>query len=77
MRSSAAARVSGTKRLWRTPAQLAAFVSVAAEEAKVGAPILGQNLIEMELLAACINNSRNVVMELQAHMHGLQPDFKP
>ena len=56
--------------------QLAAFTCGMAVEAQAHLPMSAHAQVEALLLGKFIDNDANVVMELQAHNHELQPDFQ-
>ena len=74
-------KIDTVKRKWDKVAleeasQLAAFTCGMAVEARAHLPMSAHAQVEALLLGKFIDNDANVVMELQAHNHELQPDFQ-
>ena len=57
-------------------AQIAAFACAVTEEAKLGMPTSAHDKIEDAGKGGLLRNEANTVMELQAIVHELRPDFK-
>ena len=73
-------RIANAKRKWEKPSledacQMAAAVFAFANEAKMGSPMTAHAVIDLVLVEGFVKNDSNIVLEMQAHVHELQPSL--